>query len=393
MPSFPSGESDATAVATRLAAEFAETAVERDRRGGTAKAERDRLRESGLLNLIIPREYGGPGRAWPEVMESVRILARVDSSLAHLFGFQHLMLATIDLFGDEAQRARYFRDTVEHSWFWGNALNPLDSGTTVTREGNRLLLHGLKRFSSGSVDANALIISGSEPGNPRLLVAAVPLPREGIVIHGDWDNIGQRQTDSGSVEFRKVALEDHELLRTPGPFGSVRAGLRPCIAQLIFANVFLGLGEGALEEARRHTRTLTRPWLTSGVAAPQEDPYVLHHFGEWWAGLEAARLVTDRAAASLQSAWEAGNAITEADRGAVAVDIATAKALTTRTGLAIAGGMFEVMGARATAARYGYDRFWRNLRTQTLHDPVDYKFRELGDWALNGRHPTPTFYS
>src|SRR5690606_13666632 len=47
--------------AERLAAAFAETAVERDKAGGTAKAERDRLRESGLLNLIIPTEYGGYG--------------------------------------------------------------------------------------------------------------------------------------------------------------------------------------------------------------------------------------------------------------------------------------------------------------------------------------------
>jgi hypothetical protein len=33
------------------------------------------------------------------------------------------------------------------------------------------------------------------------------------------------------------------------------------------------------------------------------------------------------------------------------------------------------------------------LRTHTLHDPVDYKIRELGDWALNHRLPKPTFYS
>ncbi|MCR3834291.1 monooxygenase, partial [Pseudomonas aeruginosa] len=39
------------------------------------------------------------------------------------------------------------------------------------------------------------------------------------------------------------------------------------------------------------------------------------------------------------------------------------------------------------------DRYWRNLRTQTLHDPLDYKIRELGDWALNQSPPQPTFYS
>jgi alkylation response protein AidB-like acyl-CoA dehydrogenase len=55
--------------------------------------------------------------------------------------------------------------------------------------------------------------------------------------------------------------------------------------------------------------------------------------------------------------------------------------------------MFEVMGARAAAGPARIDRFWRNLRTHTLHDPVDYKIRELGDWALNRQLPKPSFYS
>jgi hypothetical protein len=36
---------------------------------------------------------------------------------------------------------------------------------------------------------------------------------------------------------------------------------------------------------------------------------------------------------------------------------------------------------------------WRNLRTHTLHDPVGYKIRELGDWELNRQLPKPSFYS
>ncbi|WP_339381395.1 hypothetical protein [Brasilonema sp. UFV-L1] len=55
--------------------------------------------------------------------------------------------------------------------------------------------------------------------------------------------------------------------------------------------------------------------------------------------------------------------------------------------------IFEAMGARATSAQYGFDRYWRNLRTFTLHDPVDYKVRDLGNWALNNESPKPSFYS
>jgi alkylation response protein AidB-like acyl-CoA dehydrogenase len=55
--------------------------------------------------------------------------------------------------------------------------------------------------------------------------------------------------------------------------------------------------------------------------------------------------------------------------------------------------MFEVTGARSTTAALRLDRFWRNVRVHTLHDQIDYKVRELGDWALNGRVPKASFYS
>ncbi|GAB07968.1 alkylation response protein AidB-like acyl-CoA dehydrogenase [Gordonia amarae] len=48
---------------------------------------------------------------------------------------------------------------------------------------------------------------------------------------------------------------------------------------------------------------------------------------------------------------------------------------------------------RATTAAYGFDRHWRNLRTHTVHDPVVYKAREIGDWILNERVPQFTLYS
>jgi len=52
-------------IAEFLAGKFAHTAIERDIRGGTAKAERDQLRNSGLLSLLIPRAEGGFGSEWP----------------------------------------------------------------------------------------------------------------------------------------------------------------------------------------------------------------------------------------------------------------------------------------------------------------------------------------
>jgi len=84
---------DAIGIATALASRLAETANARDQAGGHAAQEREWLRESGLLTLSVPVQFGGQGAPWTLVYQVIRILARADSALAHVFGFHHLQLA------------------------------------------------------------------------------------------------------------------------------------------------------------------------------------------------------------------------------------------------------------------------------------------------------------
>jgi len=375
---------------------LAETAVARDKTGGTAKHERDLLRSSGLLTLSVPTTLGGWGADWQSVLDVVRRFAQVDSSVAHVFAFHHLLLATTRLFGLPEQWQPWLEHTVKQNWFWGNALNPLDKGTTALPIGHDssdgYQFSGRKSFCSGASDSDILLASAFDPQD-RLLIGVVPTSRAGIAVLNDWDNMGQRQTDSGSVLFDNVSVARHELLLDPGPLSSPFACLRPLLAQLILANIYLGIGEGALHEARHFTLGSTRAWTASPAASANEDLYVLAHYGDFWLALEGARALTDKAVAAFDQAWLRGVSLTERERGLVAISIAAAKVATTRAGLDVVNRMFEVTGARATTAALRLDRYWRNLRVHSLHDPVDYKVKELGDWALNERMPMPTFYS
>ncbi|MET1076398.1 MAG: acyl-CoA dehydrogenase family protein [Pseudomonas sp.] len=381
-------------IARALAASFAETAAERDLQGGTPKAERDALRRSGLLALSIDPQYGGLGASWQETLDIVREFARADSSIAHVFGFHHLMLATVRLFSRPDQWEPWFELTASKRWFWGNALNPLDTRTRVTRRDGWREFSGKKSFCSGASDSQMLIASAvDESAGGKLLIAAIPSGRSGITLHDDWDNMGQRQTDSGSATFERVRVEENELLLDPGPLSTPFACLRPLIAQLIFVNLFLGISEGAFEDARQYSLHQARPWFKSPADSVAADPYILRHYGEFWVGLEGVRLLTERANALLDRAWQQQQDLSAETRGELALAIATAKVAASRTGLDLTSRLFEVGGARATHAALRLDRYWRNLRTQTLHDPLDYKLHELGDWALNRSLPTPTFYS
>lgn len=379
-------------IAQQLAKTFAETAAERDKQGGNPKAERDLIRQSGLLGLSIPQAFGGQGADWKTIFKTIQAIAQVDSSLAHVYGFHHLLIATVQLFAQKEQYATWFEQTAEQNLFWGNTLNPLDKRTTVEQiSADEYIFHGDKSFCSGSIDSDILLCSGFNAQN-KLLIGVIPTQRDGVSFLGDWNNMGQRQTDSGTSHFEQVKIHENELLLNPGPLSTPYSSLRPLIAQLIFVHLFLGIAEGAFEVARE-TVQQQKAWSKSLVENAVNDPFTQKHFAEFYVQLEGVRLLANKAVETLQNAWDIGESLDAEQRGEVSIAIATAKIAATNTSLYITQNIFQVMGARATTAKLNLDRFWRNVRTQTLHDPIDYKYQEVGEWVLTGKVPDPSFYS
>ncbi|HSI50362.1 MAG TPA: acyl-CoA dehydrogenase family protein [Ideonella sp.] len=387
----------------RLARRLEATAVERDRSGGHAAAERVAIRDSGLLGLTIPRSAGGLGADWPTFYGVVRRLAQADSALAHVFAFHHLQIATVLLYGSEAQQRELLPRSQAEGWFWGNALNPLDTRLVATVVTGGWQLDGQKSYASGSVGSDRLVVSAVAPrSNLEMETQHAPAGRlimhlatntPGVTVREDWDSFGQRQTDSGTVLFERVFVPQRDLLQGPDTPPTPRATLRTLVSQLIMANLYLGLAQAAFEAGRRHTLEKSRPWLNGNAASLADEPLVQHRYGELWLQLRPAQLVTDTAALTLQAALDIGEALTAAQRGELAVEVAEAKVLAHRAAMAISTDVFELAGASATSQRLALDRFWRNARVHTLHDPVDLKQRDIGRFRLDGRPPEPSPYA
>jgi alkylation response protein AidB-like acyl-CoA dehydrogenase len=395
-------------VARQLTAEWRTTAVERDRQGGTAKKERDQLRSSGLLPLLVSKEYGGGGADWQTFLEVVREIAKADGSLGHLYGYHAVCATFIELFGKEAQKEKFFRTLANAKTWTGNASSENNAHVLDWRviakpeNAGGYRLNGTKHFCSGSVDSDILLVFAvikEQPGHDGKVIAAIiPTNREGVQVNEDWDAIGMRQTDSGSTTFNNAKVYADEVLGAPNAvfesFAHVdRGSLWTAAAQLTFSTVYLGIAEGALQEALEYTRSQSRPWTPAGVQSATEDPYTIRTYGELAILLQGANAAAREAAVSLQQAWELGNSVTPAIRADLMIKVSGVKALATQAALDITSRIFEVTGARSTHPRYGFDRFWRNVRTHTVHDPVAYKISDVGQYVLNGRHPVPGFTS
>jgi alkylation response protein AidB-like acyl-CoA dehydrogenase len=364
-------------------------AAGRDLAGAEPTREVQLLKESGLLTLMIPSGQD----SWLAANAVTRVVAAADANVGHLLGYHYLQLWRGELFDKPDLVARLQRETVTGNHFWAGVSNPLDAALELTPVDGGFHLNGRKTFTTGASVADRLVVSATRTDNDEKLTFVLDARAPGVRYLGDWDNIGQRLTASGGVVFADVFLPADNVLG-PQPDGDVpRLSLAAIAFQLFLTQIYVGIAEGALIEAADYTRHRSRPWFLSGVDSAVDDPHIVAGYGELVAQVRAAGALTDDAARALGEAFDRGDDLTEAERAEAAVTISAAKVVATRVVNETTSKVFEFVGARGTANRYAFDRFWRNARTLTLHDPVVYKAREVGAHFLTGERPPYTGYS
>jgi alkylation response protein AidB-like acyl-CoA dehydrogenase len=375
------------AKAAHLSAAFAEEAAHNDREGGQPLAQLRLLKESGLLSAGIPKPYGGQGVPWATLLRITRELATADGSIGHLFGYHYNFIDLFQIRASAAQREKWLTESADDNWLWGNSVNTFSHSLFGSREGDVWVLNGKRPFSSGSHVADAIMVAWEDEVTGQRFFAPIRAGREGVTVLHDWDGIGQRQTGSGTVTFTNVRIHEAEILGNAEHDGKPIATLGALQQQSVLLNVFVGQAIGALAEARDYTLTKSRPWMHSGVEHHIDDPWIKRVYGELYIKVRGAELLADSAARALADAWARGDALTAEERGEAAIQVAAANANAGEVALEVTSRIFEVMGARSATRANNFDRWWRNVRTHTLHNPAEYKIRNVGHWYLTGEHP------
>ena len=381
-------------VAQQVAGTLAQDALERDRKNQQPFAEVQLLREAGLLNLLVPAEFGGAGAHWETAFDVVRILAAADGSIAQLLAYHYINQSGIAFYAPAGAQGKWWQRTVEGGWLWGDSVNPVEPDLTLSVEGDGYRLNGAKRFSTGSgvgevIVINALVQGGEYDG--QILAFVLPRDIEGLEIVDDWDYLGQRLSASNSLKYHNVRLEAEDLLGfvTDEPVSTL---LTPGI-QLAFANFYLGIAEGALERGKQILLGRKNAWLFSQADTYAQDPIFQRIVGELKARTAAVAALTEKLGRKFDALLSKAGDVTQPERAALAVEIAEAKVVSTEVGVEVANRIFEVTGSSSTASSVGLDLYWRNVRTHSLHDPVDYKKIEVGAYFLRGESQPLSLYT
>jgi alkylation response protein AidB-like acyl-CoA dehydrogenase len=205
--------------ATALAREFTETAGEYDRTAAFPFANIERLRETRLAALVVPREYGaGLMRANRVVNAIARGEASTGLVLAQQYLFHGALRANPGF--SPALKDRIFRSASEDGAF-GNSLRvepelgtPIRGGlpaTVARRTANGWALSGRKIYATGSpvLTWNA-IWARTDEAEPRVGPFIVPAGAPGLAIEETWRQLGMRASGSQDVLLDNVEIPfDH----------------------------------------------------------------------------------------------------------------------------------------------------------------------------------------
>lgn len=379
------------AKARDLASGFAADAPEREKTRRSPVEEFDEIHRSGILTATVPADFGGPGGAPSVGAEIVRILSTADGSIGQVPQNHFAFVRWIDAAATPEQKERLFAEVlngghIANAQAERNGRTAADTATTLTYQGDGTwLLKGVKYYATGSPFATYLAVTatvdaGADGVTPGIWAAFIPKDSPGITVVDDWDAVGQRLTGSGTVTLDNVTVTTGDLISRDQVWA---AGGYGAYSQLLHVGIDTGIARGAVTTGLDIARTIARPWTDAQVERAVDDPLTVQNAGE----LEVTVFGAEAAFAS------AGRAVDELlsgerdDRSEVSLHVAKAKIIADAAVLAVTTRVFELIGTRGTAPDLQLDRFWRNARTHTLHDPIRWKKQHIGRYVLRGQEP------
>lgn len=380
-------DAEALEVATALAADFRNSSAVRDRNRALPLAEVERYSRSGLWGITVPKIYGGAGVSNGTLTEVIASVSAADSNLGQIPQNHFYMVEALRL-GATAEQQRYYFQRVLDGDRIGNAFtevgtrHAVDFQTRLTNDAHgELTLTGQKYYSTGALFAHLIAVVANDAA-ARAHVIFLERNTAGLTLVDDWSGFGQRTTGSGSTLLDEVSVTPFQVIPHqdvfdhPTPMGP--------IAQLIHAAVDVGIARGAFAETIEYVRAHARPWFETSYEHGYEDPHLIAALGDLAIRVNAANALLERGARYIDLAVANPTDQTVAD---ASIAVAEAKVAATETSLLVSSKLFELAGSRSTLEEFGLDRYWRNARTHTLHDPVRWKYHHVGNFYLNDVRP------
>ncbi|MFH8391536.1 acyl-CoA dehydrogenase family protein [Streptomyces sp. NPDC018036] len=376
--------------ARETAEDLATDAVTREQAGKTPFDEVSRLRETGLLTLLVPAAAGGAGADWATAYAVVREISAADGAIGQLLGCHYFLSWSALTFADSARATETVQRSTKKPLLWGGGLARQEPPLRLTRKAGGYVLEGRQSYATGVLVADRLAVRGERADTGEPFAVVVDAAHPGVRIESDSDAFGQRLAAGGSVDFDAVPIAAGSVLGSLSADEDVlspQTAFTSPVGRLLSAHLLLGIAEGVLTEVREYSRAGHSLWHPAWPVGFPSDPRILTLHGELTVLTRSAAALTEQAVRAVHGGLARGEDLSYDEYAEISVLVAMAEAAVSRAAQESTTRALEVIGARSASSRLGFDRFWRNVRTHTLYEPVGHRLRDIGDYFLNGAHP------
>lgn len=348
------------------------------------------LKAAGFTALRLPPAQGGAGVTLPELFALLIELGEADSNLVqalrgHIGFIENLLNSR-----DEERRKLWFERLVR-----GETVGPATGevgaslqshlSSKLYLDGEQWRIDGNKFYTTGCLYSDWIDVAVSDHEDKRVFVT-VRRDAEGVEVVDDWNGFGQRLTASGTTHVRGVAVDTRNIVSVDDKFQYA-----PALYQIVHLANLAGIGRALSGEVAAAVASRTRSFSNGNAPRVAQDPQVLQVVGSLRAAAYSAGAIVLKTAEALERAYQArlhGDA-TQLKQAVDIAELEIAQSQTVVSDLILDAStrMFDALSASATLRPQGLDRFWRNARTLTSHNPRIYKDRIVGDYAVNGTPP------
>ncbi len=382
---------------TELLAQIAAGAKDRDLNDENPFDQVAALKRAGFGTLRLPEHTGGSGLTVPQLFSVVIDVAAADPIVAHIFRTHFWFVEERLRTADDAASQRWLHKVAAGKLF-GNAFSEKGSlavGSLVFKtrllpaDGGGYRLDGEKFYSTGTLFSDYLTVA-TTTDHDSVATVVVPTARAGVRLIDDWDGFGQRRTGTGTTVFTNVAVSADEVLSDIPYDADPVPTVQYASLQLFIHAVVAGILESVVDDGIALLRSRDRSFSHALTERPTDDPLYQKQLGELASTAYIARAAILDAAQAIGAATESIGQETGVPDPQLAAEaqpkVAKVKVHLDDVAPQAATRLLELGGASAASRQRNLDRHWRNIRTITLHNPVAYKARVIGQNLL---HDTP----
>lgn len=248
---------DPVSVAHDVAAVLAAHASAVDEQGVFPQQGMHELKQSGLMGLIVPREYGGFGASYSTMVKVAKILSSSCLSTGMIWAMHCQQVATIIDHAPQPLREQLLPRIPYGEMFIASVTSERDKGGHLLTalapllfdDDQIVLVRDAPVVTGGAFgDGYLITMRASEDSSPSdVVLVFADRAQLDITARSGWSTLGMRGTESAGVALKGRFARD-QLINPPGGFQHVAVTTMIPVGHIAWAASWLGAAQGCYDQ-------------------------------------------------------------------------------------------------------------------------------------------------